>query len=53
MHETHKKGSKWKGPTKGWSNNSLDAGNLENQQYLEVTRTIGFRNVFDHIQISH
>lgn len=42
-----------KGPTKGWSNNSLDAGNLENQQYLEVTRTIGFRNVFDHIPISH
>lgn len=31
-----------KGPTKGWSSNSLDVANLENQQYLEVTRTISF-----------
>jgi len=45
----HKKGSKWSKRSK----NSLDAGNLKNQQDLEVTRIISFRNMFDHIPISY
>ena len=40
---------------KGGQITQLDASNLENQPYLSrvITRTIGFRNVFDNIQIDH